>query len=254
MVLVFNELWERSPYREVIGRVAAEKGVPLVDSSALLARERQRIEAERERELGLVVPGVDRWGWVGEGGAGGVDAADSTVTVLFRVFAGELAVPSALYVAGAGPELGNVVPNTLALHDDGAAGDQKAGDRVWSLAVPLRLGAKVAYVYTNSGRQGEWEGLDVPMVRQFTIEARGEAGAGADSLAKGGSAKGWGRQLVRPIETFGAVTLQADPWHPSAAGYELIAGEVMQALRATPAVAARLGSGQGALGAQGRRP
>jgi lysophospholipase L1-like esterase len=269
VVLVFNELWERSPYREVIGRVAAEKGVPLVDSSALLARERHRIEAEREQELGLGVPGVDRWGWVGEAGAGaagadaavGAAAADSTVTVLFRVFAGERRVQSALYVAGAGPELGNVVPNMVALHDDGTAGDQKAGDRVWSLAVPLRLGAKVAYVYTNSGRQGEWEGLDVPMVRQFTIEARG--GADADSLAKGGCAGRWGRELVRPIETFGAVTLQADPWHPSAAGYELIAGEVMQVLRATPSVAARLGSGQGAESVtggpsvevgQGRRP
>ncbi|HWN82998.1 MAG TPA: GDSL-type esterase/lipase family protein, partial [Candidatus Udaeobacter sp.] len=38
VVLVFNELWERSPYRAVIGRVAVEKGVPLVDSSGLLSR------------------------------------------------------------------------------------------------------------------------------------------------------------------------------------------------------------------------
>ena len=178
--------------------------------------------------MGLGVAGVDRWGWVGG------DIADSTVTVLFRVFAGERPVQRALYIAGAGPELGNVVPNAVALHDDGTAGDQQAGDRVWSLAVPLRVGARVAYVYTNSGQQGVWERLDVPMVQQFAIEARD----GADSLSGG-----WGRELVRPIETFGAVTLQADPWHPSAAGYELIAGEVMRAIGAVPAVAARLAAG-----------
>jgi hypothetical protein len=154
------------------------------------------------------------------------------VTVRFRVFAGDRPVARALYIAGAGSDLGNVIPNTLAMHDDGTAGDQQAGDRVWSLAVRLRVGARVAYVYTNSGRQGAWEGLDVPMVRQFAIEAR------PDSAAAGGG--GWGAELIRPIEEFGAVTLQADPWHPSAGGYELIANDVMRAIAGVPAVAARL--------------
>ncbi len=219
VVLMFNELWEASPYRDAIGRVAAERGVLLVDSSALLAGRRKEIEAELEGKLGLAGSAA------GAGAAltsGAEAVADSTVEVLFRVFAGERPVPRALYLAGAGAELGNAKPNALAMHDDGTGGDERAGDRVWSYAARLPLGARVAYVYTNSGREGEWEGLDVPLVRQLTV---------------GGTT---GARLVRPIETFGEIPLQADPWHPNAAGYELIAAQVMRAMGQVPAVAERI--------------
>jgi hypothetical protein len=37
--------------------------------------------------------------------------------------------------------------------------------------------------------------------------------------------------VIRPIETFGAIAMQADSWHPDAAGYDLIARAVVAALR-----------------------
>jgi hypothetical protein len=225
---MFNELWVESPYKAAIARVAGEHGVPFVDSAALLARQREEMAAALEKKLGLGGAGAAPAGATDTADTAAVAAADSTVEVLFRVFAGERPVERALYLAGAGDELGNAHPNTLAMRDDGAAGDERAGDRVWSHVARLRLGTRAAYVYTNSGRPGEWEGLDVPLVRQLTVSA-GD-GERPQRVAR----------IVRPIDTFGQIPLQADPWHPNAEGYGLMAAEVMRAMSQVPAVAERL--------------
>ena len=71
-----------------------------------------------------------------------------------------------------------------------------------------------SYVYTNSGEEGKWEGLDVPYIRSFTVEAKnGE------------------KKLYRPIESFGRIYMQADPWHTNAVGYELIARALLATLK-----------------------
>jgi lysophospholipase L1-like esterase len=54
----------------------------------------------------------------------------------------------------------------------------------------------------------------VPHIRSFTVEA------------KNGKAK-----LYRPIESFGKIYMQADPWHTNAAGYELIAKALLDVLK-----------------------
>ena len=73
---------------------------------------------------------------------------------------------------------------------------------------------RLAYVYTNSGREGRWEGLDVPALRTVVVDAPA------------------GRRLYRPIESFGKLYLQADAWHTDATGYALIARAVFDALKA----------------------
>ena len=105
------------------------------------------------------------------------------------------------------------MPNTVSMHDDGTGGDERAGDGVWSLEASFAAGARVSYVYTNSGRAGRWEGLDVPHVRSLVVPpSRGAA------------------PVYLPIETFGRVYMQADDWHTDATGYELIARAVADAI------------------------
>jgi len=196
VILVYNELWQDGPYRDVLARVARARTVPLVDSSALVAAARAQAEAALEGELGLRPatrqsrPGGD-------------------VDVVFRVSVGGHPVPQAMYIVGTDPALGATVPNRVRMYDDGTHGDQRAGDGVWSLTVRVRPGARLFYMYTNSGREGVWEGLDVPEIRTTTV----------NPTAAGGPA-------YHPIEIFGAIPMHADSWHTNAAGYDLIAGAV----------------------------
>jgi lysophospholipase L1-like esterase len=212
VVLVFNELWETSPYAAALAEVAGAEGVAFVNGAALVARARERQAVELERQLGLhpstaAFPG---------------DTADA-VEIVFRVRAGTEPVPRALYVVGADPALGGLVPNRVALHDDGLGGDERAGDGVWSVLVRPQPGARVAYEYTNSGREGQWEGLDVPAVRELRLD-----GTRA------------GERRYGPIDTFGRLALQADAWHTDAGGYRLIAAAVLDALLRDAGVSRRL--------------
>ena len=131
------------------------------------------------------------------------------MTVVFRVSPGRYAVPSALSIAGSDPQLGDYAPNTVAMHDDGADGDERAGDGVWSFRASFAPGTRVFYVYTNSGTRGQWDGLDVPAVRELVVPS---------SPA--------GRPVYLPIDTFGKIDLRTDNWHTNEAGYELIANAV----------------------------
>jgi hypothetical protein len=143
------------------------------------------------------------------------------VTVIFRVFHGNVPVQSAMSIVGTVPQLGDLVPNAIQMHDDGRDGDERAADGVWSYAASLPAGQRVFYVYTNSGTRGVWEGLDVPSIRHLTVPTT--AGAGPVYL---------------PIDTFGQLYMQADNWHTDAEGYDLIADAVAKAVksRARPTI------------------
>jgi hypothetical protein len=122
-------------------------------------------------------------------------------------------VPWQLSIVGNHPALGNFSPNTIAMHDDGTSGDEHAGDHVWTYRAVLPAGTRVRYVYTNSGGQGRWEGLDLPHVREVQVTAQPGGGA-----------------MYLPVETFGKIYMQADNWHTDAQGYDLIAQNVVAAL------------------------
>jgi lysophospholipase L1-like esterase len=204
VVLLYNELWENGPYLRVLQELSNSEHVPLVDGSAIISRERQRIERELESRLALDADA-----------APAASTADSHgVEVVFRLYAGSTSVPNRMSIVGTDPALGNLTPNTIAMYDDGTHGDQRAGDSVWSYAARLSPGSKVFYVYTNSGREDRWEGLDVPYVRQFDLAHEGRQ-----------------PRMYRPIETFGRVYAQADSRHADAAGYDLIAKAVLDTLK-----------------------
>jgi len=206
VVLLDNELWPESPYRAVLRSISRDEQVPLVDSLQLIADERVKIERGMETQFRLA-PAAAAAPASAPGSSGGVP-------VVFRVYQGRYPVPKQLAIAGNDPSLGNVSPNTVAMHDDGTHGDEHAGDHVWSFRATLPAGTRVRYVYTNSGAPGQWEGLDLPHVREVQVTQSVD-----------------GRDLYLPVETFGRLYMQADNWHTDALGYDLIARAVVDALR-----------------------
>ena len=207
VVLIDNELWEESPYRPVLKRISNDTHVPLVDSVQLLADARKAAERDVEERLHL---GVSDTFAPDTGSA----SNRSTTTVVFRVYRGAFAVPGAISITGNGRELGDFQPNVVLMRDDGTEGDQRSGDGVWSYRATFAAGSELHYVYTNSGARGQWEGLDVPHIREVVVPEAPD-----------------GKPVYLPIETFGRVYMQADNWHTDAAGYDLIARAVADAIR-----------------------
>ena len=199
-ILLHNELRPGSPYQSALQRISREQDVALVDTCELLVQAKLHIEAELEQRLGLRASATLN-----------KPTVPGNVEFVFRIYAGDLAVPRAINIAGPLPQLGDAVPNKIAMYDDGTHGDEKAGDQVWSLAVTFSPGQKIFYLYTNSGAEGKWQNLDVPKVRSRTVPATG------------------GR-VYGPVESFGKLYLQADASHTNAEGYQLMAQAIRDAL------------------------
>ncbi|MEK6708994.1 MAG: hypothetical protein AABZ64_00285, partial [Nitrospinota bacterium] len=155
-------------------------------------------------------------------GGGGGEGEEAEVT--FRVYAGDAPVPGAMSIVGTHERLGNLTPNKVIMVDDGTGGDQRARDKVWSYTAKFKRGAKLFYTYAHSGRQGHWEGLDVPVLRSLVVEPP----AGVS-------------RLYAPIDTFGKMYLYADPWHTDAQGNRLIVGALLDQLRRDEKVKSYLG-------------
>ncbi|HKF69044.1 MAG TPA: carbohydrate-binding module family 20 domain-containing protein, partial [Vicinamibacterales bacterium] len=205
-VLLDNELWSESPYRSVLQAISRDERVPLVDSLRIIQDERTRIERDLEARFRLERARA----------AVGTDAASTgqTTTVIFRVFEGAYPVPRQLSIVGNQPPLGNLAPNTVSMRDDGKEGDEHASDRVWSYRATFPSGTRLRYVYTNSGQAGQWEGLDVPHVRELQVPPSPD-----------------GQPVYLSVESFGRIYMQADNWHTDAVGYDLIARAVVDTLK-----------------------
>jgi lysophospholipase L1-like esterase len=206
VVLLDNELWDGSPYRPVLRAISEQAHVPLVDSLQIIADARTRLERGLEAQLHLERASTP--------GAPELSASTADTPVVFRVHEDRYPVPKQMSIVGNHPALGNFSPNTIAMHDDGMNGDERAGDHVWSYRAMIPAGTRVRYVYTNSGQPGEWEGLDLPHVREMQVAAQPR-----------------GAPMYLPVETFGRLYMQADNWHTDAAGYDLIARAVAQTLK-----------------------
>src|SRR5439155_297621 len=83
----------------------------------LVARARREMEDDVERAHGLTPPSAPAPMSTRDG-----------VDVIFRVTADRQAAPEGLFIVGAHPALGALVPNRVAMYDDGTHGDQRAGD------------------------------------------------------------------------------------------------------------------------------
>ena len=211
VVLLDNELWPESPYRAVLRTLSRDERVPLVDSLQLIADERAKIERGMETEHRLATASTGST--TPAAPASNAAPGEAVVPVVFRVSQGAFPVATRMSIVGNHPALGNFSPNTIAMHDDGMGGDEHGGDRVWSYRAMLPAGARFRYVYMNSGAPGQWEGLDLPHVREVLVAAQPGGGP-----------------MYLPVETFGRIYMQADNWHTDARGYDLIAQNIVAAL------------------------
>jgi hypothetical protein len=187
----------------------------LIDSLALIAEARSKMERDIETRLGLAAADQDEaYASASTGPSSPAPPAPGALTqVVFRVSHGAFPVAGAMSIVGTDPQLGNRVPNVVLMHDDGTSGDERAGDGVWTAMASLLPGTRVSYVYTNSGGRGRWEGLDIPHLRSVVVPARRAP-------------------AYLPVETFGRLYMQADDWHTDATGYDLIARAVAKAVGA----------------------
>ena len=207
VLLLDNELWPESPYRAVLRAISRDEHVPLVDSLQLIADARTQLERGMESRFHLEPASAPA-------PAAAPAATSGDVTVVFRVYEGSYPASRQLSIVGNQPAVGNFSPNTVAMHDDGKDGDEHAADHVWTYRATLAAGTRVRYVYTNSGGQGRWEGLDLPHVREVQVKAPANGGP-----------------MYLPVESFGKIYMQADNWHTDASGYDLIAHAVVDALK-----------------------
>jgi lysophospholipase L1-like esterase len=191
-----------SPYYKVLEDISRATEVPLVDSSALISEASINIEEELEKKRGLR-PVMES-----------PNNPHEEAEVIFRVDQGSHLVSKSIYISGTHSALGNTEPNTIRMYDDGTHGDQTAGDKIWSYTATFSPGTKIFYVYTNSGEEGKWEGLDVPYIRTFSMDSRRDK-----------------NKIYLPIETFGKVYMQADSWHTDVSGYELIAKALSEVIK-----------------------
>ena len=205
VVLLDNELWPESPYRPVLRGISRDEHVPLVDSLHLIADARVRLERGMETQFRLEAASA-----AAPAGSGPPVATP----VIFRVYQGAYPVPAQMSIVGNHSAVGSFSPNTVVMRDDGMGGDEHAGDHVWTYRATLPAGTRVRYVYTNSGGQGRWEGLDLPHVREMQVASQPN-----------------GAPMYLPVETFGKIYMQADNWHTDANGYDLIARGVVDALK-----------------------
>jgi lysophospholipase L1-like esterase len=175
--------------------VAADRNLPLVDGSAVLAAGARTMATQAEVRLALVAPPPS------------VVAAAEKVTLVFRVDMSSEPKGRGAYVMGNSTPLGRLTPNVVRLYDDGTHGDQRPQDRIWSLAVAMRPTAiNLVYLFTDGDAPGAWRGLENYVSRTIAIR---EADVG--------------RVVLLPIEDFGRRWLRSDAAHPDAEGYRLIA-------------------------------
>lgn len=82
---------------------------------------------------------------------------DSESNYLFRAQSDDNRTsPKGLFITGNLPELGDGVPNTVRMYDDGSHGDERAGDKVWSLQLTLPAPKQAQFTFTDTGIQGQW--------------------------------------------------------------------------------------------------
>jgi lysophospholipase L1-like esterase len=106
------------------------------------------------------------------------------------------------------------------LHDDGRAGDERAGDGIWSGLVPGSRGGKLSYLYLfKDGPTWTWECREtLPGTGARLRVVRGDAGN---------------------IDTLGEYYLHSDAAHPDEEGYRLVAETLLPVILEIGAPGAR---------------
>ena len=208
VVLLDNELWPESPYRPVLATIARDERIPLVDSLRIIADERTTDRAGDMETRFHLEPAT------GTPSRRHPRTRAELTPVVFRVYEGAYPVPQQLSIVGNHPSLGNFVPNTIADARRWTDGDEQGRRPRVELSGDAAAGARLRYVYTNSGRR--------------TV---GRPGRAACPRSRRCRPRPDGRPVYLPVESFGRIYMQADNWHTDAVGYDLIARAVAAELR-----------------------
>lgn len=201
-LVLWNGDFMETPAVEGLRPAAAVLGVPFLDLVARFRALRENAEERRARELGL-------------NAAGPLDAPahGGPREVILRVTG---APPGALLsVTGAG-YLQDAFRFDLPLRDDGTAGDERAGDGVFTarVEVPPEIGA-IEHRFVADG---------VPELAPLPPFPSGQ---GLRLLRVGVGVRA-------PVEVFGELAYMTERTHPNAAGHAIVAAAVADAIGTLP--------------------
>jgi len=214
-ILLYNSVPDFASHctLRALSAVAAERGVPLVDSSTVLEGLEHQAAADLEARFALA-PDPAR-----------TRAHAGTIDAVLRV--DMAADPSGRppFVMGNQPQLGGFVPNAVPLYDDGSHGDQRAGDGVWSARFTFTEPQLLTYAFTNGAPAGSWTGLENYRLRAFALRP-----------------EDLGHTVYLPIAQFGRQALRSDSSHPDATGHRAIAHALADVIEASNGFAAFTGS------------
>jgi lysophospholipase L1-like esterase len=185
-------------------RRAVETGrLTFVDFVERLHARQDALDRERAAALGLAAPGP-----------AGARVFGGPKRIVLRV-RGDFADGASVSARGAAP-FRDDFPFTIALHDDGQAGDEIAGDRVFSgvLEAPVQIGA-IEYTFWLDGAC-EFEPLPPVLSSTGTRLLR------------------FDRDTMGPVADFGDGGLMAERTHPNARGQAVIAEELADLIEELP--------------------
>jgi lysophospholipase L1-like esterase len=193
--------------------VAEQRGVPLVDSSAVLEALEQQTAGDDDARFALAVTEPRR------------STRPHTADAVFRVDMSGEPDGRRAFVMGNHPQLGSFVPNAVPLHDDGSHGDQRAGDGVWSAKFTFTDPQVLTYAFTDGAPAGSWTGLENYRLRAFALRP-----------------EDLGHSVYLPIARFGRHALRSDSSHPDAIGHHAIAQALADVIEGSAQFTAFAGS------------
>ncbi len=201
--------WVKKPLSEL----AAEMDTAFYDVQDFFKKNKSTEYINRANKLGLIPSGMQH------------EIAEEVFTLVFRVEIPQTeVVPDKIYIVGNHKVIGDWSPNTVAMYDDGTHGDEKAGDRIWSLTVQIKEPIMLDYTFTNSGPLGQW--IEAERLHENPDKAiRYYAHIDLSTITPGSV---W----YSPIHRFGEIPydhllIPGDPIHPNKIGYKLIAEQIL---------------------------
>ncbi len=121
---------------QILKDLAGERKIPLMDARLLFDGLGGVQGRKKTLELGLMPAGVH-------------NGIPGNYRYLFRVYAPLTTDASSLFIVGDHPKLGDGTPGRAALYDDGNHGDERAGDRIFSLEIETGRPERLHFAFTK---------------------------------------------------------------------------------------------------------
>ncbi|RJP33216.1 MAG: hypothetical protein C4527_04730 [Candidatus Omnitrophota bacterium] len=128
-----------------LGKLAEQLDAPLIDIRTLFDQLGGIDERKNAMKLGLEFPGTNE------------KQNSKGFHFTFRVYVpASVVMTNPIFIVGNHTALGNTTPNQVRMYDDGTHGDERAGDRVWSLKISTERAEPMEFTFTTGGQPGQW--------------------------------------------------------------------------------------------------